>query len=194
MTTSAAPVAPVHTKIKKNFSRTAADTDNNIEEVTDQSMSRDRNIKSIQYLEEQRKKDNYSRAIHGDLYNPKKLPTFIPPLHIVRVIKVYDGDTITVASTVPGLHESPMYKFSVRLNGIDTPEIRGKSSEEKDMAILARDALRDKIYGKDIRLENIKLEKYGRLLCDIYLGAESINGWMLNERYALEYNGKKKKS
>jgi endonuclease YncB( thermonuclease family) len=64
---------------------------------------------------------------------------------------------------------SPLYRLSVRLNGIDTPEIKGKNDDEKEAAKAARNALSNLIYGKQIRLENIKSEKYGRILADVYL-------------------------
>ncbi len=124
-----------------------------------------------------------------DNLNPKDLPLFVPPLKTGRVIKVYDGDTITIASRVPGLHNSPIYKFSVRLNGIDTPEMRTKDDDEKEIATLARDALSKKIMGKEIRLENVKTEKYGRLLCDIFLDQCHLNKWLIDEKYALPYDG-----
>jgi len=45
-----------------------------------------------------------------------------------KVIKVYDGDTFTVeAYPWPSLEA----KTSVRVNGVDTPEIRGKCEAEK---------------------------------------------------------------
>jgi endonuclease YncB( thermonuclease family) len=124
-----------------------------------------------------------------DNLNPKDLPLFIPPLKGGKVIKVYDGDTITIASRVPGLNKSPIYKFSVRLNGIDTPEMKGKNEEEKEIAVKARDALSERIMGKEIRLENVQTEKYGRLLCEVYLGNDHLNKWMIDERYALKYDG-----
>ena len=124
-----------------------------------------------------------------DNLNPKDLPLFIPPLKTGKVIKVYDGDTITIASRVPGLYNSPIYKFSVRLNGIDTPEMKGKNEEEKEIAVKARDALSERIMGKEVRLENVQTEKYGRLLCDVYLGNSHLNKWMIDERYALKYDG-----
>ena len=88
--------------------------------------------------------------------NIRTLPAFIPPLKAGRVIKVYDGDTITIATKVPGLIDSPIYKFSVRLNGIDTPEMRGGGEDEKSIAVKARDALAEKIMGKDILLKDLK--------------------------------------
>ena len=98
-----------------------------------------------------------------DNLNPKDLSVFIPPLKTGKVIKVYDGDTITIASRVPGLYNSPIYKFSVRLNGIDSPEMKGKNEEEKEIAVKARDALSGRIMGEEVRLENVQTEKYGRL-------------------------------
>ena len=129
-----------------------------------------------------------SRYLPQDL-DPKSLDAFVPPVNSGRVIKVYDGDTITIASKVPGLRNSPIYKFSVRLNGIDTPEIKGKNEDEKAVAQKARDALSARIMGKDIFLKNVQTEKYGRLLCEIYLDKENLNQWMINQRYALAYDG-----
>ena len=125
---------------------------------------------------------------------PKFLPEYIPKLDSGRVIKVYDGDTITIASKVPNLKHSLIYKFSVRLNGIDSPEIKSNNKDEKTIAIKARNALSSKILQKDVYLKNIKKEKYGRLLCDVYLDKENINEWMIEERYAVNYDGGTKKS
>ena len=121
--------------------------------------------------------------------DPKDIDQFVPPVNSGRVIKVYDGDTITIASKLPGLKNSPIYKFSVRLNGIDSPEIRGKNEDEKEMAHKARDALSERIFGKDVFLKNVQTEKYGRLLCDVYLETENLNQWMIEERYAVAYDG-----
>ena len=60
---------------------------------------------------------------------------FTFPITEGKVIKVYDADTITIASKLP-YDESPLYRLSVRLDGIDTPEIKGKdiTEEEKEAA------------------------------------------------------------
>ena len=105
-----------------------------------------------------------------------------------RVIKVYDGDTITIASKMP-FTDSPLYRLSVRLNGIDTPEIRGKTEDEKTAAKLVRDALSNLILNKYIRLVNIQTEKYGRILADVYIGELHINEWLVSEKYAVKYDG-----
>ena len=64
-----------------------------------------------------------------------------------------------------------------------------KNDDEKHMAQKARDALSERIMGKDIFLKNVQTEKYGRLLCEIYLDKENLNQWMINQRYALAYDG-----
>lgn len=64
-----------------------------------------------------------------------------------RVVSVYDGDTLTVdAEPWPGV----TIRTAVRVNGVDTPEIRGKCQAEKDLAIQARDFVRGKV-GERVR-------------------------------------------
>lgn len=115
---------------------------------------------------------------------------FTFPITGGQVIKVYDADTITIASKLP-CDASPLYRLSVRLNGIDTPEIKGKgiSDEEKEVAILARDFVSNLVLHKHVRLENIESEKYGRILADVYLGDIHLNELLINERYAVKYDG-----
>jgi endonuclease YncB( thermonuclease family) len=110
---------------------------------------------------------------------------FVPPIDTGKVIKVYDGDTITVATM---LYEVA-YRFSVRLNGIDTPEIKGGSAQEKERAVLARDELSSRLMNKIVTLKNVSTEKYGRVLADVYLEDECINQWMIQQGHAKEYHG-----
>jgi endonuclease YncB( thermonuclease family) len=118
---------------------------------------------------------------------------FKVPITNGYVLKVYDGDTITIASKLP-FENSPIYRFSVRLAGIDTPEIKGKTEKEKNMAKDAKNKLETMIMGKQILLKNINTEKYGRILADIYLEDIHINKWMIEQNLAIEYAGGKKTS
>lgn len=116
---------------------------------------------------------------------------FIAPVLGGRVIKVYDGDTITIASKLP-YEASPLYRFSVRLNGIDAPEIKSKNNEEKIAAINVREILSELILHKYVHLENIQTEKYGRILADVYIENLHINKYLLDNKYAVPYDGGKK--
>jgi len=113
---------------------------------------------------------------------------FTFPIKGGRVIKCYDADTITIASKLP-YDASPLYRLSVRLNGIDAPEIKGKSAEEKEVAKEARDFVSNLVLNKNVRLENIESEKYGRILADVYIGDVCVNEILLKERYAVKYDG-----
>lgn len=115
---------------------------------------------------------------------------FTFPIKGGRVIKVYDADTITIASKLP-YDDSPMYRLSVRLNGIDSPEIKGKGilDEEKEAAKQARDFVSNLVLNKYIRLEHVESEKYGRILADVYIGNIHLNEILLKERYAVKYDG-----
>jgi micrococcal nuclease len=125
--------------------------------------------------------------------NWKDTIQFVPPISGGQVIKVYDGDTITIASRID-IPNSPLYRFSVRLNGIDAPEIHGKNTDEKASAIYARDRLESLILHRFVHLKNQKTEKYGRILADVYLGDLYINQWLLDEKLVVPYDGGTKKS
>jgi len=105
-------------------------------------------------------------------------------------VKVYDGDTITIATRIP--NDLTIYRFSVRLLGIDTPEIKTKSTREKQLAILSRDALETLIIGQIVQLRNVSIEKYGRILANVYLKEIDLSQWMIEKGYAVPYDGKTK--
>lgn len=117
---------------------------------------------------------------------------FVPPIDSGHVIKVHDGDTITIASCLP-YKGSTLYRFPVRLKGIDTPEITSKDTEEKLAANISKKALKDLIIYKIVKLKNIETEKYGRILADVYLDNLNLNMWMLDNHYAIPYDGVKKR-
>lgn len=118
----------------------------------------------------------------------KDTTEFVPPISEGEVIKVYDGDTITIASKLP-YKESLLYRFSIRLKGIDSAEIKSKNANEKEHAKLARNALSELILNKKVTLRNIGTEKYGRILADVYLGEICVNEWMVQEGLAVKYDG-----
>jgi len=113
---------------------------------------------------------------------------FVPPVEKGIVIKVYDGDTITIASKLPYL-SSPLYRFSVRLNGIDCPEIKSKDENEKQCAQIAKKEMSDLILNKIVILKNVQTEKYGRILADVYIGDLHLNNHMIEKRLAISYDG-----
>jgi endonuclease YncB( thermonuclease family) len=129
---------------------------------------------------------------------------FVFPVDGGRVIKVYDGDTITIAARMPfKTMTGPIYRFSVRLNGINTPEMKGKnvSEDEKNAEIKAQIFVSNLILNKYVSLKNVKNEKYGRILADVYVDHPELpdnqihlNQWMLDNCYALNYYGKTKKT
>ena len=123
-------------------------------------------------------------SVNINANEPKKIQwsdtlQFIPPINTGQVIKVYDWDTFTLAGHLP-YDGSPLYRFSVRLNGIDCAEIKSKTEEEKGSALKARDQLSALILGKTVTLKNVKNEKYGRLLADVYVGDLHVNQYMLD--------------
>jgi len=136
----------------------------------------------------QDEEDSFSDLISEPKYEWKNTVPFVPPITSGNVIKVYDGDTITIATTLP-YPNSPLYRFPVRLNGIDAPEMHGKNDDEKEAAKNSQRALERLILHNDVVLKNIQTEKYGRILADVYLENNHVNQWLLDNHYAVKYDG-----
>ena len=118
----------------------------------------------------------------------KDTTPFIPPVTTGKVIKVYDGDTLTIASKLP-YEGSPLYRFSVRINGIDCPEMRTKNANEKMCAKMAKKKIYDIVFDKIVELKNVKLEKYGRVLADVYYDGISLGELLCDCNLAVKYDG-----
>jgi endonuclease YncB( thermonuclease family) len=111
-----------------------------------------------------------------------------------KVLDVYDGDTVTISIII----NRQNYNFKCRLNRIDCPELRClKIQNNRDLEIKA--ALKVKQYltnillNRIIKFEFIKIDKYGRLLIELYLlDNTNISDILLNNKYAKFYNGKTK--
>ena len=92
------------------------------------------------------------------------------------VRSIYDGDTIRVDIDLG--FNIWMYNQSIRLWGIDTPEVSGV---ERPEGLIARQFVLDRIPpGTEIKILTVKdsKEKFGRYLATIYYGPEMTN---LNE-------------
>lgn len=116
---------------------------------------------------------------------------FIPPITSGKVIKVYDGDTITIASKLP-YENSLIYRFSIRIKGIDCPEIRTHNLDEKEIALIAKKFVEDKCLNKIVELKNLSTEKYGRILADVYIDNLNISDELIKNKLAVPYDGGKK--
>ena len=79
----------------------------------------------------------------------------------VKYLRNYDGDTVTF--NIPNIHKLLGAKISIRLNGVDTPEIKGKTQCEKDKARQAQKLVKELLSkARVIHLKNIDRGKYFR--------------------------------
>tara|TARA_B100001029_G_C14958267_1_gene392869 strand:+ start:298 stop:732 length:435 start_codon:yes stop_codon:yes gene_type:complete len=108
-----------------------------------------------------------------------------------KVVSVYDGDSCKVVFPL----QEKLYKWTCRLAGIDTPELRTRNKLEKAHGLLVRDKLREKILNKVVTLKCFEFDKYGRLLISIYCDDDklSVNQWLIDNDYAFKYDGGTKK-
>ena len=110
---------------------------------------------------------------------------------ISKVISVYDGDTFRV--DIDSLPPIVGKNIPIRLNGIDTPEIRGKCQYEKNLALKARDFVRNRLANaKEIKLTNLQRGKYFRVVANVVVDGVSLERELLDNKLAYEYSGGRK--
>ena len=112
---------------------------------------------------------------------------------ISKVISIYDGDTLRV--NIDSFPDIVGKNIRIRIKGIDAPEIKGKCQTEIDLAIMARDYLRNAInQSSQIELRNIERGKYFRIVGELYIDGENISKGLIKEKLAYIYQGGRKRS
>ncbi|PRX11403.1 UNVERIFIED_ORG: endonuclease YncB(thermonuclease family) [Martelella mediterranea] len=110
------------------------------------------------------------------------------------VVRVIDGDTIVVAARPwPG----QIVETSVRIRGVDTPELRSSCDAERQAASIARDYVVSLLHeGDTVQLRQIAGDKYfGRVVADVALpDARDLSHLLLAGGFAVSYDGGRKQS
>ena len=114
-------------------------------------------------------------------------------IYLSEVLRVVDGDTVDV---LLDLSFGVFRKVRIRANGIDTPESRTRNKREKELGLAAKARMKN-LCGKKVYVESLnkgKLDKYGRLLANLYTEKENNNICLtlIKEGHAVKYDGTKK--
>jgi micrococcal nuclease len=114
---------------------------------------------------------------------------------LAKVVDVYDGDTCKVNIF---LFENVLKKFTVRMMGYDTPEMRTKNLVEKKYGIRSKTILSNLVLNKIVKLECLEFDKYGRILGNIISKDKNnndihINNFMIENHLGYGYLGDTKK-
>lgn len=86
-------------------------------------------------------------------------------LENVQIVSIYDGDTFKI--NLDCSLAAYCDKVSVRVRGVDTPEMKGKTKREKELAQKAKAFTKDFLAQTPVTLRNCGRDKYFRLLCDV---------------------------
>ena len=109
----------------------------------------------------------------------------------VSVASVYDGDTfkINLNCSVAVYCE----KVPVRVLGVDTPEIKGKTAKEKRLAQKAKAFTKNFLAQRPVSLSDCSRDKYFRLLCNVTNGqGQNLAQELIKRDLGYEYWGGKK--
>jgi len=116
----------------------------------------------------------------------------ITALLTIAVLSVHDGDTLTI--NLPCELAAVCSKVSVRINGIDTPEIKDPRPDMKLLAQKARSRLIDLTSpAHKVEMQIIGRDKYFRLDAEIYSDGVPVSKTLLEEGLARPYTGVGKK-
>ena len=111
-----------------------------------------------------------------------------PDIEVSKITSVYDGDTFR--ANLKDMPKIVGYRMSIRINGIDTPEKRGKCQKEKDLALQAKKTTKNLLKNANsIILKNIQRGKYFRIVADVYTDDISIAEELIKQNLAVPYDG-----
>ena len=111
----------------------------------------------------------------------------------VEFVRCYDGDTCTF--NIPGLHPLIGDKISVRISGVNTPEIRGKCPREKALARKAKTFAQGKLSeSRSIEIRHIKRGKFFRIIGEISVDGMTLSELIIRQGLEVAYNGGKRSS
>lgn len=129
-------------------------------------------------------------------YNKNNTSKYTPNFKWCKIVNIYDGDTVTVVGGDPNINS--VYKYSVRLLGIDAPEKRTTNEDEKKYAMRAKTWIEEKLTETKDNIVYIDInkssDKYGRLLAKLYINNICINDELLKLKYVVPYDGNTKLS
>lgn len=124
--------------------------------------------------------------LYGEAHAARKV--YEPPIRGVTFHSCYDGDTCTVS--LPGTHALFGDHIAVRLDGIDTPEIKGQCPREIELARSARDLVNARLAGASrIDLEDLGRDKYFRIGARVMADGQDVGAELLRLGLAVPYNG-----
>jgi endonuclease YncB( thermonuclease family) len=108
-----------------------------------------------------------------------------------QVTSIYDGDTFRC--NINGWPPIIGHRIGIRINGIDTPEMRDKRPAIRELARQAKMFAVEKLRtAKQIELRNIKRGKYFRIVADVYVDGKLLAGMLIKAGLAKPYDGGKK--
>ncbi len=105
---------------------------------------------------------------------------------VTNIKSVYDGDTFR--AYINDAKED----VSIRIRGVDTPEIKGLCPSEIQRAIEAREYLiRVLKNGRTIKLSNLDTDKYGRTLADVSIDNNDVAVMLIDSGLGRKWRGRR---
>lgn len=107
----------------------------------------------------------------------------------VRFSSNYDGDTIRMSTA----YEGYTLPLEIRVENIDTPEIRGKCQTEIDLAIRARDEARRMLRSGKVGFSMVERrpDQYDRILARVTVDGKDLGEHLVSQGLARRWTGRR---
>ena len=126
---------------------------------------------------------NIAPPAEGDAKTFAEEMVTLPRGHQFIVVKIFDGDTIQV--------EGVGLRFTIRLVGIDAPELARKGKKDQPYSQEAKEKLSLLLDKKTISLTQYGTGGYNRVLAEIFVNETNVNLEMVRSGLAEVYRGKR---
>ena len=97
-----------------------------------------------------------------------------------KVVGISDGDTLTILTAAKE-------QVKMRMHGIDAPEAKPAFGTR------AKQELSELAFGKEVRVEVVEKDRYGRSVGRVFVGAIDVNAKMVRRDFAWWYRSYAKK-
>lgn len=99
------------------------------------------------------------------------------------VVSISNEYSILIATKLP-FNDSPLYRFIIKFNNINIPDVLGRFDERAIAELLKKDLIKI-LLNKIVTLKNVITNNYKVFFADVYINNLHVNEWIIQERFAV---------
>lgn len=112
-----------------------------------------------------------------------------------KILRIVDADTFIISA--PFIPKPLKQQIPLRLAGVDAPGVKrwANCDKEAEMGEKAKEYVQELLKNsKKQEIKFLSMDKYNRILGEVYFDGKSVSDSLLEKGYARKYSGEKKQS